>query len=56
MIMSFRHKGLRKLFETGDASGIIAAHKTKLRMQLTALDTAMAINDMDISGFKLHSL
>lgn len=56
MIMSFRHKGLRKLFETGDASGIMAAHKTKLRMQLIALDTAMTIDDMNIPGFKLHPL
>ena len=56
MIMSLRHKGLRKLFETGDASGVLAAHKTKLRMQLTALDTAITIDDMNIPGFKLHQL
>ena len=56
MIMSLRHKGLRKLFETGDAFGVLAAHKTKLRMQLTALDTAITIDDMNIPGFKLHQL
>ena len=56
MIMSFRHKGLRKLHETGNASGVLATHKTRLRMQLTALNTAMTIDDMNISGFRLHPL
>ena len=56
MIMSFRHKGLRKLFETGSAAGVLAAHKIRLRMQLTALNTAMTIDDMDIAGFRLHPL
>jgi toxin HigB-1 len=56
MIMSFRHKGLRKLFETGNASGVLAAHKIRLRMQLAALNTAMNIDDMDIPSFKLHPL
>jgi len=29
---------------------------SRLRMQLTALDTAQEIDDMDIPGFKLHPL
>ncbi len=56
MITSFRHKGLHKLFETGDASGVLAGHKAKLRMLLTALNTATTIDDLNISGFKLHPL
>lgn len=56
MIKSFRHKGLRRLFETGSASGVRAAHVKRLRMQLAALDTAQTIEDMDISGFRLHPL
>jgi proteic killer suppression protein len=56
MIQSFRHKGLRKLFETGNAAGVQASHVKRLRMQLTALDTAQAIDDMDIPGFALHPL
>jgi len=31
-------------------------HAKRLRMQLVALDTASTIDDMDIPGFKLHSL
>ena len=56
MIKSFRHKGLRRLFETGSTSGIQASHAKRLRMQLAALDTAQSIDDMDIPGFRLHPL
>lgn len=56
MIKSFRHKGLRRFFETGSVSGIQAAHARRLRMQLAALDTAQTIEDMDIPGFRLHAL
>lgn len=56
MIQSFRHKGLRRLFETGNASGVQAAHAKRLRMQLAALDTANTVDDMDIPGFRLHPL
>ena len=56
MIISFRHKGLRRLFETGSTSGVQVSHAKRLRMQLAALDTAQAIDDMNISGFRLHPL
>ena len=56
MIKSFRHKGLRKLYESGSAAGVQASHAKRLRMQLTALDTAQVIEDMNIPGFSLHPL
>ena len=56
MIKSFRHKGLRKLFETGSTAGVQASHAKRLRLQLAALDTAQVIDDMDLSGFALHPL
>jgi proteic killer suppression protein len=56
MIRSIRHKGLRRYYETGSTSGIQTAHAVRLRMQLTALDTAQTIQDMDIPGYRLHSL
>ena len=37
-------------------AGIQPTHAKRLRMQLTALDTAHTIDDMDIPGFRLHSL
>lgn len=56
MIKSFRHKGLQRYFETGGKTGIQAEHEARLRMRLTALDTAMCIEDMDLPGFRLHPL
>ena len=56
MIKSFRHKGLRRFFETGSTSGVQASHANRLRMQLAALDTAQTVEDMDIPGFRLHPL
>ena len=56
MIQSFRHKGLRKFFESGSAAGIQPRHAKRLRMILVALDTALNIEDMDVPGFRLHPL
>ncbi len=56
MIKSFRHKGLRALFESGSAAGVQPNHAVKLRMQLAALDSAQTIDDMSIPGFRLHPL
>ena len=56
MIKSFKHKGLEKFYETGSKKGIQAQHATKLRMQLAALASAQSIEDLDIPGYRLHSL
>jgi len=56
MIKSFKHKGLKKFFESGNTKGIRADHASKLRMQLAALDTASNIEDIDIPGYRLHKL
>ncbi len=56
MIKSLKHKSLKKYFETGSTSGIQSQHERKLRMQLAAIDTAQAIEDVDLPGFKLHPL
>ena len=56
MIKSFKHKGLKRFYETGSARGIQAKHGKRLRMQLAALDTAKEVNDLDIPGYKLHPL
>lgn len=37
-------------------AGIKPAHAGKLRMLLSALDTANEIEDMDVPGFGLHPL
>ena len=56
MIQSFRHKGLRKFFESGSAAGIQIHHARRLRMLLVALDTAQSVEDMNVPGFRLHPL
>ncbi len=56
VIKSFRHKGLKRFFETGQSSGIQSKHDKKLKMQLIALHTAQQIEDLDIPAFRLHPL
>lgn len=56
MIKSFKHKGLKLFFEDGSCAGIQAKHKEKLRLQLSALDTARCIEDMNLPGYSLHKL
>jgi proteic killer suppression protein len=56
MIQAFRHKGLRRYYETGSMAGIQPHHAKRLRMQLAALDTAHVLDDMNIAGFRLHAL
>ncbi len=56
MIKSFKHKRLRKFFETGSVAGIQPRHKQKLRIRLTALDTATCIEDVQTPGWRLHIL
>jgi len=56
VIQSFRHKGLKRFFESGSAAGIQPHHFMRLRMLLAALDTALFIEDMNVPGFRLHPL
>jgi proteic killer suppression protein len=56
MIESFRHKGLRQLFEDDNARGVNPDHVTKLRAILTVMNTAREIGDLDVTTFRLHPL
>jgi len=56
VIKSFKHKGLRRFYEAGSKAGIQSKHAGRLRLQLAALDTAQVIGDMDVPGYRLHSL
>jgi toxin HigB-1 len=56
MIRSIRHKGLKRLFEDDDPRGVTSQHASKLRDVLARLDAAGAVADMDLPGFRLHSL
>jgi proteic killer suppression protein len=56
MIKNFRHKGLRRLFEQGDSSGVNPEHMDKLRDILATLHAAPDVAHMDLPGFRLHPL
>jgi proteic killer suppression protein len=56
MIKSFLHKGLRDFFEKGSKAGIQPHHAARLSRQLRQLDDAAGPGDMNIPGWKLHSL
>ena len=56
MIRSFRDKGLERFFLEGSKAGIQAAHAPRLRLQLGRLDAATGPGDMNLPGWRLHSL
>jgi len=56
MIKKFRHKGLRKLFETGIVTGIQPGQSIRIRRILALLSTANTPEDMALPGLNLHEL
>lgn len=56
MIRTFRHKGLRRLFVEDDGRGVPAGHIDKLGRILARLNSARAVSDMDLPGYRLHPL
>ena len=56
MIESFRHKGLRLLFEADDRSKVRQDQVRRLAIVLAALDDAAAIDDLNRPSFRLHPL
>jgi proteic killer suppression protein len=56
VILSYRHKGLKKFAETGSKEGIQPKHADRLRRLLTALNVASGAQDMNAPGHNLHPL
>ncbi len=56
MIVSFKHKGLKRLFEQNDRSGLRADLIEKIDRILTVLDAASAPQALDLPGYRLHQL
>ena len=54
MIKSWRHKGLKDFFETGNKAGIIPEHASKLGRILDRLDSSINLQDMNLPGYRLH--
>ena len=55
MIRSFRHRGLRRLWD-GDPSRIGAALRARVENVLSVLDAAATASDVDLPGYRLHAL
>jgi plasmid maintenance system killer protein len=56
VIRSFHHRGLKRLYERGDRSGIRPDLLDPVERILTALDAASTPQALDLPGFRLHPL
>ncbi|XOV83672.1 MAG: type II toxin-antitoxin system RelE/ParE family toxin [bacterium] len=56
MIASFKHRALKRFFETGSTKGISADHVSKIRLILARLDASVSPQDMNLPGLFLHEL
>jgi toxin HigB-1 len=56
MIRSFRHKGLRELFERGDGRRLSADMLVRINKILLALGDANKIEELDLPTYRLHAL
>ena len=56
MIVSFRHKGLKLLFEKGNRRMVLPDHADKIERVLARLEEASEVGNMDLPGFRLHPL
>jgi proteic killer suppression protein len=54
VIVRFRHAGLERFFTTGSAAQIQPAYRRRLKLILTALNTAQGPRDMGLPGLDLH--
>ena len=56
MIASFRHRGLKALYEGRTTRRVAPAHIGRLRDILAALDLSRGPDGMNLPGFRLHEL
>lgn len=56
MITSFRHKGLKLLYEQGDRRKVSAGQAEKIERILARLDQAADPSGMDLPSYRLHPL
>jgi proteic killer suppression protein len=56
MIRSFRHRGLKGLYDGRTERRVAPEHVQKLRDILAVLDRSRTPEDMNLPGFRLHQL
>jgi proteic killer suppression protein len=56
VIGSFRHRGLKALYDGRTARRVASDHVGRLRDVLAMLDQSRGPGDMNLPGFRLHAL
>ncbi|MEJ0075582.1 MAG: type II toxin-antitoxin system RelE/ParE family toxin [Alphaproteobacteria bacterium] len=56
MIRSFRHRGLKALYDGRTEKRVAPQHLDRLRDILAVLDRSSRPDDMNLPGFRLHPL
>ena len=56
MIVSFKHKGLKKLYQRGDKSGLTPHMVPRIEEILTVLNASEKPDEADLPGYRLHTL
>ena len=56
MLRTFRHRGLKRLFERGDKSKLRADQVERIEEILSRLDAAGCTKDLNTPGYRLHPL
>jgi proteic killer suppression protein len=56
MIASFKHRGLKRLFEEDDPRKLLPDMVDRIRAILARLHQAEAIEDMNVHSYRLHPL
>ena len=55
MIRNFKHKGLQRLYQSGDTRGIISSHAKRILIRLDRLNRIQVLEDLP-SEWKCHPL
>ena len=56
MIRSFRHRGLKRMYERGEPSRVGSDLADRVALALADLDDACKPSDLDLPGYRLHPL
>jgi toxin HigB-1 len=56
VIRSFKHRGLKRLYEEDDHRGLSPAQVDKIKRILARLDEAANVQNMALPGYELHRL
>jgi proteic killer suppression protein len=56
VISTFKNKGLKELFDTGESRRIAPALQKRIRVRLDRLNIAASLRDLNVPGFDFHPL